>query len=90
MESIAVAVCGPVLHALSSRDNELNKRAFQRALMKTTTSSMNTTDIMFNHLQYKLSEEISTDQMMNERKCREHVLQMQHEINCDCPPQRCK
>lgn len=49
MESIAVAVNVPALHVLSSRDYELNEKAFQRALMKTKSSSENHVYNEFSH-----------------------------------------
>jgi len=77
MESMAVVVNVSVVSGSqvlkSSRDNELNEKAFQRALMKIKSSS---------EQKYKQSEEISTEQMIHERKCRERILQMQYEINC--------
>jgi hypothetical protein len=65
---------------LVSRNNQLNEKAFQRALAK---SNLDTTQTLGVYLpvSFSLSQEFSLQQLNREISSREHIVKIQNEIN---------
>lgn len=84
MESVAVAVSA--VSALSelriSRDDELNEKAYLRAMMKQSSVTDCLVDT-YTFATFKPPQDISTHRITEERLSRERILQMQNDISRD-------
>jgi hypothetical protein len=64
----------------SSRDSQLNEKAFQRALALTSRHKIESLDI-YQSVPFQISQDVSLKQIIQEKSSRERVVKMQDEIN---------
>lgn len=65
--------------SLSSRDNQLNEKAFQRAIAVNALQNGQTN--LFHTVDFHVSQDLSLNQIIQEKNSRERVVKMQEAIN---------
>lgn len=83
MKSSVVAVAAlPKLLLLANRDNDLNEKAFQRALLaRDKSQSPQDNPPLYSVLVFQPSDGISLQQMAKETTWRQRVVEMQNQLN---------
>lgn len=81
MKSSVVEVTAlPKVFLLANRDNDLNERAYQRALARNKSQSPQVNPL-YSVLIFQLTDDVSLQQMVKEKSSRQRVVEMQNQLN---------
>lgn len=82
MKSSVVAITAlPLLRPLVNRNDQLNEKAYQRALARNNRLQTSKGNALYSILVFEPSENILSQQLTDEKKARQRILDMQKQMN---------